>query len=69
MRSCAESRDSGTTTDLVDLLGRLGRTDAEIDPAADDAAGVLVRRAQLGDREAFEALVRVRLDRLLRLAL
>ena len=69
MRSCAESRDSGTTTDLVDLLGRLGRTDAEIDPATDDAAGVLVRRAQLGDREAFEALVRVRLDRLLRLAL
>ena len=36
---------------------------------ASDVVAVLVTRAQTGDREAFEALVRDRLDRLLRLAL
>jgi RNA polymerase sigma-70 factor, ECF subfamily len=45
------------------------RTGAELDMSVRTAALRLVERAQAGDRDAFEALVRSRLERLLRLAI
>lgn len=53
----------------MDVSERIDGVGAGFEADSPAAARAFVRQAQAGDREAFETLVRTRLDRLLRLAL